>query len=248
MTTSVRKFNVKIFADGAEKKGMLEMYENPIISGFTTNPTLMKKAGIESYKDFSLDILSFIKDKPISLEVFSDDFEEMEKQALEIASWGENVYVKIPITNTKAASSERLIGKLSNANVKLNVTAMMTIEQLKKVVPLLEKGPASYVSIFAGRIADAGIDPLPIMKEAVEILKSYSNIELIWASPRELFNIVQADEIGCHIITVTNDILKKLPTLGKDLTEFSLDTVKMFYNDAKAAGYTIDYVKENVSK
>ncbi len=248
MTSSIRKFNVKIFADGAEKKGMLEMYQNPIISGFTTNPTLMKKAGIESYKNFSLDILTNIKDKPISLEVFSDDFEEMEKQALEIASWGENVYVKIPITNTKAESSEKLIEKLSKAKVKLNVTAMMTIEQLKKVVPLLAKGPASYVSIFAGRIADAGVDPLPIMKEAVEILKKYPNIELIWASPRELFNIVQADEISCHIITVTNDILKKLPTLGKDITEFSLDTVKMFYNDAKSAGYTIEYEKQTVSK
>jgi len=241
MSSNAGKLNVKIFADGAEKKGMIEMYQNPIISGFTTNPTLMKKAGIASYKDFSLDILSEIKDKPISLEVFSDDFEEMEKQALEIASWGENIYVKIPITNTKAQSSEKLIEKLSKANVKLNVTAMMTIEQLNKVVPLLAKGPGSYVSIFAGRVADAGIDPLPIMKEAVKILKKYPNIELIWASPRELFNIVQADVIGCHIITVTNDIIKKLPTLGKDLTEFSLDTVKMFYNDAKSAGYTIEY-------
>lgn len=248
MSHHLRKLKVKIFADGAEKKGMLEMYENPIISGFTTNPTLMKKAGISHYKNFALDILSDIKDKPISFEVFSDDFNEMEKQALEIASWGNNVYVKIPITNTKSESSEKLIAQLVKANVKLNVTAMMTIEQLNKVVPILSNGPSSFVSIFAGRIADAGIDPLPIMKEAISILKSQSNIELIWASPRELFNIVQADEIGCHIITVTNDILRKLPTLGKDLTEFSLDTVKMFYNDAKAAGYTIEYVKESVSK
>lgn len=248
MANTVRKFNVKIFADGAEKKGMLEMYENPIISGFTTNPTLMKKVGISDYKSFALDVLSEIKDRPISFEVFSDDFDEMEKQALEIASWGNNVYVKIPITNTKAESSEGLIERLVKANVKLNVTAMMTINQLNKVVPLLANGPSSYVSLFAGRIADAGIDPLPIMKDAVKILKQYPNIELIWASPRELFNIVQADEIGCHIITVTNDVLKKLPTLGKDLTEFSLDTVKMFYNDAKAAGYTIEYIKESVSK
>lgn len=243
MYSYVKKLNVKIFADGAEKKGMLEIYENPIISGFTTNPTLMKKAGIASYKDFSLDILSFIKDKPISLEVFSDDFEEMEKQALEIASWGKNVYVKIPITNTKAESSEKLIRKLVKVNIKLNITAMMTIEQLNKVVPLLADGPASYVSIFAGRIADSGVDPLPIMKKAVDILKSHQNIELIWASPRELLNIIQADAIGCHIITITNNLLDKLPTLGKDLTIFSLETVKMFYNDAKSAGYTIEYEK-----
>lgn len=248
MSNAIKKFNVKIFADGAEKKGMLEMYDNPIISGFTTNPTLMKKAGITDYKNFALDILSEIKDKPISFEVFSDEFDEMETQALEIAAWGENVYVKIPITNTKAESSGKLIEKLVKSNVKLNITAMMTIEQLNKVIPLIAKGPSSYVSIFAGRIADSGIDPLSIMKKAVKILKPYANIELIWASPRELFNIVQADEIGCHIITVTNDILKKLPTLGKDLTEFSLDTVKMFYNDAKAAGYTIEYEKTIVSK
>jgi len=248
MPDSIWKFNVKIFADGAEKKGMLEMHENPIISGFTTNPTLMKKAGISDYKSFALDILAYIKDKPISFEVFSDDFDKMEKQALEIASWGHNVYVKIPITNTKAESSENLISKLVKANVKLNITAMMTIEQLNKIVPSLSHGPSSYVSIFAGRIADAGIDPLPIMKKAIQILKQHPNIELIWASPRELYNIVQANEIGCHVITVTNDVLKKLPTLGKDLTEFSLETVKMFYNDAKAAGYTIEYNREAVNK
>lgn len=230
---------VKLFADGAEKAGMLEMYKNPLISGFTTNPTLMKKAGITSYKDFSLDILSHIKDRPISLEVFSDDFDEMEKQALEINSWGSNVYVKIPITNTKNQSSAPLIEKLSTKGVKVNVTAMMTAEQVKKILPGLAKGPAGYVSVFAGRIADAGVDPLPIMIEVMSLLKKYPKIELIWASPRELFNIVQADSIGCHIITATNDILKKLPTLGKSLDEFSLDTVKMFYNDAKAAGYTI---------
>lgn len=230
---------VKLFADGAEKAGMLEMYKNPLISGFTTNPTLMKKAGITSYKDFSLDILSHIKDRPISLEVFSDDFDEMEKQALEINSWGSNVYVKIPITNTKNQSSAPLIEKLSAKGVKVNVTAMMTAEQVKNVLPGLAKGPAGYVSVFAGRIADAGVDPLPIMNEVMSLLKKYPKIELIWASPRELFNIVQADSIGCHIITATNDILKKLPTLGKSLDEFSLDTVKMFYNDAKAAGYTI---------
>ena len=248
MTRSIRRFTVKIFADGAEKKGMLEMYENPIISGFTTNPTLMKKAGVENYKDFAIDILSYIKDKPISFEVFSDDFDEMEKQALEIASWGDNVYVKIPITNTRGESSQRLVQNLVKAKVKLNITAMLTIEQIKKVIPVLANGPSSYVSLFGGRIADSGIDPLPIMKNAVELLKGYPNIELLWASPRELLNIVQADEIGCHIITVTNDILKKLPLLGKNLTEFSLDTVKMFYNDARAAGYTIEYEKTPVNR
>ncbi|MEW5843886.1 MAG: transaldolase [Bacteroidota bacterium] len=230
---------VKLFADGAEKAGMVEMYNNPLISGFTTNPTLMKKAGITDYKTFAKDILTVIKDKPISFEVFSDEFDEMEKQALEIASWGDNVYVKIPITNTKSESSAKLIERLSLSGVKINVTAMMTAEQVKSVLPKLSKGQASYVSVFAGRIADAGIDPIPIMSEVMALLKGQSKIELIWASPRELFNVVQADSIGCHIITATNDILKKLPTLGKDLTEFSLDTVKMFYNDAHSAGYTI---------
>lgn len=235
----VSKLKVKIFADGAEKAGMLEMYANSQISGFTTNPTLMKKVGIKSYVDFSKDILSQIKDKPISLEVFSDDFDEMERQALEINSWGDNVYVKIPITNTKRESSVNLIEKLAKKGVKLNITAIMTVQQVKDIIPALKHSPASYVSVFAGRIADAGVDPIPVMKEVVELLKPYPQMELIWASPRELLNIVQADEIGCHIITVTNDILKKLPTLGKDLDEFSLDTVKMFYDDAKAAGYKI---------
>lgn len=231
--------SVKLFADGAEKAGMLEMHNNPRISGFTTNPTLMKKAGVTDYVAFAKDILSTIKEKPISFEVFSDEFEEMEKQALEIASWGENVYVKIPITNTRGESSAKLVDILSGKGVKLNVTAMFTVEQVKTVLPGLAKGKASYVSIFAGRIADAGIDPMEIMSEAVRVLKPFPHIELIWASPRELFNVVQANSIGCHIITATNDILKKLDLLGKDLTEFSLDTVKLFYNDAKSAGYTI---------
>ncbi|MDP1623938.1 MAG: transaldolase [Bacteroidales bacterium] len=231
--------SVKLFADGAEKAGMLEMYNNPIISGFTTNPTLMRKAGITEYKKFALDILSVIRDRPISFEVFSDDFAEMERQAMDIASWGSNVNVKIPVTNTRAESSVPLIATLAGAGVKLNVTAMMTVEQVKAVLPAMAHGPGGYVSVFAGRIADAGIDPVPIMAEVVGMLKDYPHIELIWASPRELFNIVQADQVGCHIITATNDILKKLPTIGKDLTEFSLDTVKMFYNDAKAAGFVV---------
>ena len=235
----MKQLKVKLFADGAEKAGMLEMYKNPLISGFTTNPTLMRKVGITDYKAFAKDILTIIKDRPISFEVFSDEFPEMERQAMDISSWGSNVNVKIPITNTKAQSCINLVEKLSKAGVKLNVTAIMTIEQVKGVLPALANGPGGYVSVFAGRIADAGIDPLPIMSEVVKMLKTYPHIELIWASPRELFNIVQADNIGCHIITATNDILKKLPTLGKDLTEFSLDTVKMFYNDATAAGFTL---------
>ena len=230
---------VNLFADGADKKGMLEMNSNSLISGFTTNPTLMKIAGITDYKAFAKDILSHIKDKPISFEVFSDEFEEMEKQALEIASWSDNVNVKIPITNTKSESTVELITHLSSQDVKVNVTAMMTIDHVKTVIPSLAKGPGGYVSVFAGRIADAGYDPLPTMKEIVELLNHYPNIELIWASPRELYNVVQADSIGCHIITATNNILKKLPLIGKDLNQFSLETVQMFYDDAKSAGYQL---------
>ncbi|MEW6702606.1 MAG: transaldolase [Bacteroidota bacterium] len=233
------KLKVKLFADGAERTSMIEMYNNPIISGFTTNPTLMKKAGITDYKTFAKDILTVIKDKPISFEVFSDEFDEMERQALEISSWGKNVYVKIPVTNTKGESSVKLIEKLSKSDVRINVTALMTVDQVKHVLPYMADCTGGYVSVFAGRIADAGVDPLPIMSEIVGLLKNYKDIELIWASPRELYNVVQADSIGCHIITATNDILKKLPSLGKDLTQFSLETVKMFYDDARAAGYKI---------
>lgn len=233
------ELKVKLFADGADKNGILEMYANPLISGFTTNPTLMKAAGITDYKLFAQDILTYINDKPISFEVFSDDFDEMEKQALDIASWGANVNVKIPISNTKSESSIELINSLSLKGVSINVTAMMTVNQVKGVIPGLSKGPGGFVSVFAGRIADAGQDPVPIMTEVVNILKDYPNIKLIWASPRELYNVVQADLLGCHIITATNNILKKLPTLGKDLDQFSLETVKMFYNDATEAGYTL---------
>ena len=231
--------NVKLFADGANKEGMLEMYANPIISGFTTNPTLMKIAGVEDYKSFALDILSLIKDKPISFEVFSDDYKDMKRQAMDIASWAENVYVKIPITNTKAEPSVNLIDTLSSTGVKVNVTAIMTVKQVESVLPALSKGPGGYVSVFAGRIADTGIDPLPLMSEVVDLLRNYSNVELIWASPRELFNIVQANSIGCHIITATNNILSKLHTLGKDLTDFSLETVKMFHSDVVSANYRL---------
>ena len=233
------ELSVKLFADGADKDGMLEMVANPLISGFTTNPTLMKVAGITDYKSFAQDILTYIKDKPISFEVFSDDIDEMESQALEIASWGKNVNVKIPITNTKAESCKDLIGTLSSKGVKINVTAMMTVDQVKTVLPGLASGAGGYVSVFAGRIADAGIDPLPMMKNVMDLLADVHNVELIWASPRELYNVVQANSIGCHIITATNNILKKLPTLGKDLDQFSLETVKMFYDDATEAGYSI---------
>ena len=235
----VEELKIKIFADGADKAGMLEMYEKPFVKGLTTNPTLMKKAGIRDYRAFCKDILTSINDKPLSFEVFSDDFAEMERQALEIASWGDNVYVKIPITNTKQETCYALVEKLAKQKVKLNVTALMTLDQVRGVVAALDPNIPSYVSVFAGRIADTGYDPVPLMTNAVEILKVAPAAELIWASPRELLNIYQADEIGCHVITVTNDILKKLSLVGYDLNEYSLDTVKMFYADAVAAGFKL---------
>jgi transaldolase len=236
---NIEQLNVKIFADGADKAGMLEMYEKPFIKGLTTNPTLMKKAGVTDYRAFCKDILTYIKDKPLSFEVFSDDFSEMEYQALEIASWGENVYVKIPITNTKQEACYDLVKRLAAKKVKLNLTALMTLDQVRNVVASLDPHVPSYVSVFAGRIADTGYDPLPMMAKAVEILKAAPASELIWASPRELLNIFQADDIGCHVITVTNDILKKLPIVGYDLNEYSLDTVRMFYKDAVDAGFKL---------
>jgi transaldolase len=230
---------VKVFADGADKAGMLEMYRNPQIKGFTTNPTLMRKAGVTDYQGFALDILRAIPDRPISLEVFSDDFAEMKRQARKISTWGENVYVKIPVTNTQRVSSAQLVHDLAQTGVRLNVTALLTLDQVRTMSAALEGGPPAYVSVFAGRIADTGRDPVPLMAAAVEVVRMCPNIELIWASPRELFNIFQADAIGCHIITVTNGILKKLDMVGKDLHEYSLDTVKMFYEDAAKAGYTL---------
>jgi transaldolase len=235
----VQDLKVQIFADGADKAGMLEMYAKPYIKGLTTNPTLMKKAGITDYRAFCKDILTSIKDKPLSFEVFSDDFAEMERQAMEISSWGDNVYVKIPVTNTKKEDCYELVKKLVAKNVKINVTAIMTLTQVQDVVNCLNPAVPSYVSVFAGRIADTGCDPVPIMSAAVEMLKVAPASELIWASPRELLNIFQADEIGCQVITVTNDILKKLTLIGYDLESYSLDTVKMFFNDAAAAGFKI---------
>jgi len=236
---TINDLKVKIFADGADKVGMLEMYARPYIRGFTTNPTLMRKAGINDYRTFVKDILKAIPDRPISFEVLSDEFSEMERQAKEIAGWGTNVFVKIPVTNTRRESSYELIKHLSRAGVKINVTALMTLDQVSKVAEYVSGIAPCYISVFAGRIADTGRDPIPIMKSAVELLQPFPNIELIWASPRELLNIFQAEEIGCHIITVTNDILKKLSLVGKDLDEFSLETVKMFYDDARQAGYSL---------
>jgi transaldolase len=235
----VEDLKVKIFADGADKTAMLDMYQKPFIKGLTTNPTLMNKAGIRDYRAFCKDILLSIKDKPLSFEVFSDDFKEMERQALEIASWADNVYVKIPITNTKSETCYALVKKLAKEKVKLNVTALMTLDQVSHVVESLDASVPSYISIFAGRVADTGRDPLPMMIEALSCMKSNPLSELIWASPRELLNIFQADDIGCHVITVTNDILKKLSLVGYDLDKYSLDTVKMFYNDAVVAGFKL---------
>lgn len=236
---SVNDLSVKIFADGAEKAPMLELAAQPWIKGFTTNPTLMRKAGITNYEAFARDILASIADRPISLEVFADEFPEMERQARAIASWGANVYVKIPVTNTRAESSCELVSRLSHAGVKLNVTALTTLAQVRDVVLALAGGAPACVSVFAGRVADTGVDPVPLMAAAVELVNSQPGVELIWASPRELLNVLQADQIGCHIITVTSDILKKLDLLGKDLTEYSLDTVKMFHTDAVKSQFTL---------
>ncbi len=237
--SDLKFLKVKLFADGADLAGIKEMASNPAIKGFTTNPTLMRKAGIADYKAFALQVLQAVGDRPISFEVFADDFDTMEKQALEIASWGKNVNVKIPVTNTKGEFCGPLVERLSRAGVQLNVTAVMTLDQVKRITDRLAIDTPAIVSVFAGRIADTGRDPVPLMTKAVEILKSKPRAELIWASPRELLNIFQADSIGCHIITATNDILKKLSLVGKDLDAYSLETVEMFYKDAKAAGYTI---------
>ncbi len=233
------KLKVKIFADGADKAALLELYKDPVIQGFTTNPTLMRKAGVSDYQAFALDVLREVKDRPISFEVFSDEFAEMETQAMKLASWGQNVYVKIPVTNTRGESSAALIRRLAGRGVKVNATAILTLAQVQEIARSLAGGPPSIISVFAGRIADTGVDPLPIMKAALETVAPYPNIEIIWASPREVLNIVQADQIGCHIITVTGDLLKKLPVLGRGLDEMSLDTVRMFHRDAAAAGYTL---------
>lgn len=235
----IEDLRVKIFADGASKEGILRLYQDPLIRGFTTNPTLMRQAGIEDYEAFARDLIETVPDRHLSLEVFADDFDEMYRQAVKISSWGANVYVKIPITNTLGQSSRPLLVRLARAGVKVNVTALMTLEQVQHVAATVACAPAACVSVFAGRVADSGRDPLPLMRESVEALREFPNVELIWASPRELLNIIQAHEIGCHIITVTHALLGKLPTIGEDLDAFSLETVQMFRRDALSAGYTL---------
>jgi transaldolase len=236
---SLKQLKVKIFADGADLAAMAEMAKRPYISGLTTNPTLMRKAGISDYPAFARQVLAAIPDKPISFEVFSDEFDEMKRQALEIASWGKNVFVKIPVTNTRAEPADDLIASLAGAGVKLNVTAVMTAQQVQRVSTALGGHAPCNISVFAGRIADTGRDPLPLLSQCLAIIGRHRNQELIWASPRELLNVFQADKLGCHIITVTGDILKKLDLIDKDLNAYSLETVKMFYDDAKAAGFKL---------
>jgi len=235
----VAELKVKIFGDGADMAGILELGRKPYIKGFTTNPTLMRKAAVPDYEAFATQVLEHIKDRPVSFEVIADDEQMMESQARYIAKWGRNVYVKIPVTNTRREPMYELIQRLSQDRIQVNVTAMLTLEQVRDVTRVLHGGAPSNVSVFAGRIADTGRDPVPMMTEAVKIVRENEHTELIWASPRELLNIFQADEIGCHIITVTNDILRKLDLIGKDLDDFSLETVKMFYDDAVRSGYAL---------
>ena len=236
---AIADLKIKLFADGADKTAMLDLYRNPSIRGFTTNPTLMRKAGITDYAAFARDILTEIRDRPISLEVFADEFDEMERQARLIASWGPNVYVKIPVTNTRREPALDLIHRLSHAGIRLNITALLTLDQVRQVAAALAGGAPSNVSVFAGRIADTGRAPVPLMAKAVEMVSVHPGMELIWASPRELLNIFQADSIGCHIITATPDVLQKLALVGKDLDEYSLDTVKMFHTDATKSGFKV---------
>lgn len=237
--TDLARLTVKIFADGADLQSITGLLGNPLVSGFTTNPTLMRKAGVADYAGFARQVLDVVTRHPISFEVFADDLAGMEAQARVIASWGDNVYVKIPVTNTAGVSTAPIIRTLSAEGVKLNVTAILTLDQVAEVAAALAPSTPAVVSVFAGRIADTGRDPVPMMAESLRLLKDRPLAELLWASPREVLNIFQADEIGCHIITVTYDMLAKLGTVGRDLADFSLDTVKMFYRDAAQAGYTI---------
>ncbi|NCI49025.1 transaldolase [Sediminibacterium roseum] len=236
---TIDQLQTKIYADGAELGGIVEMAKNPVIKGFTTNPTLMRKAGISDYKKFAQDVLAAVPNLPISFEVFSDDLEEMYTQAVEIASWGKNINIKVPVTNTRNEFVGDVIRRLSAQGIFVNVTALMTLEQVNKVMDSLQGDAPAYISVFAGRIADTGRDPMDIMSKAAAISKTRANTEIIWASPRELLNIFQANEAGVQIITVANDLLNKLPLIGKDLDAYSLETVKMFRNDAVKAGYTI---------
>jgi transaldolase len=239
MVKKIEELKIKIFADGADKQAMLEFNKNSLIKGFTTNPSLMKEAGVVDYQSFTKEVLKEIKDKPISFEVFSDDFSEMERQAKIISAFGKNVYVKIPIFNTKAESSFDLIKKLSDQGIKINVTAILDLDQIKHIAPAFSSKTPGIVSVFAGRIADTGRNPLPIMKRAKGFLKGFKNLELLWASPRQLFDIFQAEESNCDIITVLPGFLKKLDRIGKGLKEYSLETVKMFYEDAQKEKYKL---------
>ena len=236
---AISELDIKLFADGADKAQIERARANPLIRGFTTNPTLMRAAGVTDYERFAREILALVPDRPVSLEVFADEFGEMERQACKIAEWAANVYVKIPVTNTRRESSIDLIHRLAHSGIKVNVTAVLTLEQVRCVADALGGGAAALISVFAGRIADTGRDPVPLMAAAVELLRPISNVELIWASPREVLNIWQADAIGCHIITLTSGLLSKLELAGKDLSDYSLDTVRMFYNDALASRYRL---------
>jgi transaldolase len=236
---SVANLKTKIFADGADANDIVELSKNPLIQGFTTNPTLMRAAGVAEYETFARDLLAKLPAQPVSFEVFADEFSEMERQARLITTWADNVYVKIPVTNTRRESSAALIRRLAGEGIKLNVTALLTLEQVRTVGAALAGGPPSFVSVFAGRIADTGRDPVPMMRRAVEILESRPQRQLIWASPRELLNLFQADQVGCHVVTMTPELLRKLPLVGRDLDTYSLDTVKMFHDDARAAGYAL---------
>jgi transaldolase len=238
--TAVADLKVKLFADGADKPSMLELYRAPYIKGFTTNPTLMRKAGVTDYQAFAMEVLRLIPDRPISFEVFADNASEMEQQARLISKWGENVIVKVPVMNTRREPMYNLARRLSGDGVQINVTALLSLGQVEHVCRALHGGAPAYVSVFAGRVADTGRDPVRLMSKALEIVRAEPNVQLIWASPRELLNIFQADEIGCDVITVTSDVLKKLVLVGKDLEEYSLETVQMFYQDAKASGFSLD--------
>ncbi len=237
--SSIANLKIKLFADGAERAQIVKFQSNPLIRGFTTNPTLMRAAGVKDYEAFAHEILELVKDKPISFEVFADDFVEMERQAQKIAGWAGNVYVKIPVTNTKRQSSMELVHRLAHSGVKINITAVMTLDQVRQGVAALGGGAPSVISVFAGRIADTGRDPVPMMAEGVKLVSAYPGIELLWASPRELLNVFEANDVGCHIITATEGILAKLEIVGKDLDDYSLETVLMFYNDASRANYQL---------
>ncbi len=234
---SVSDLKITLFADGANLKSILELARNPLIRGFTTNPSLMRQAGVRDYEAFAREVLQAVPEYPVSFEVISDDIDEMERQARKLASWGKNVFVKVPVSNTSGKSTCPLVARLAKSGIQVNVTAILTLKQSLDVMAVLKSGPPAFVSIFAGRIADAGVDPATIVAPAVQ--QAPANVQLIWASPREIFNIFQADAVGCHVITVSPDILRKLPLVGRDLDEYSLDTVKLFYQDARQAGYKL---------